>query len=169
MDAFADDSGVWAFSGARETESAPNGFRSARWSGAREQNGAARTFRSGWRTEAEGRVGRALPSAPQNFHCSSKLSPARSGHRALRSARGLAPAAARLRQRALPFALRSRPPIDFVHGGLVGGFDDQFVDTNMRRPAGDPEERFGNVFACQRDHPFVNLFGACRVAFEADQ
>jgi hypothetical protein len=37
------------------------------------------------------------------------------------------------------------PPMHFMDGRLVGGFNDHLVDAHVRRAAGDPDERFGNV------------------------
>ena len=47
----------------------------------------------------------------------------------------------------LPRLLGRRcPSIHLVDGGLVGAFDKEFVDVDVRRTAGDPDQRFGDVF-----------------------
>jgi hypothetical protein len=60
-------------------------------------------------------------------------------------------------------------PVHLVDGRLVGGFDDQFVDADVRRSGGHPHERFGHVLRRQRRHAFVDLPGARGVAPEADE
>src|SRR5947207_1881941 len=37
-----------------------------------------------------------------------------------------------------------RSPMDFVDGRLVGAFDEHFVNANVRRTAGDPDQGVGN-------------------------
>ena len=45
----------------------------------------------------------------------------------------------------------------------------QFVNVDVRRAAGDPDQNFRNVFSGQRVHAGINLFGGSRVALETHQ
>src|SRR3954470_6045595 len=36
--------------------------------------------------------------------------------------------------------------IYFVHGSLIGGFDDQFIDVDVPGTTGDPDDDFSDVF-----------------------
>ena len=61
------------------------------------------------------------------------------------------------------------PAIDFVDGGLVHGFDEQFVYVDVWGAAGDPDEDFGDVFGGEGTGAFIDLLGAGGVALEADE
>ena len=61
-----------------------------------------------------------------------------------------------------------RAPMNFVDGRLVGAFDEQFIDANVRRTAGGPDQCFGDVFGGEWNDAFVNPFRALGVAFESD-
>ena len=59
--------------------------------------------------------------------------------------------------------------VDELDRRLIGGFNDHLVDANMRWAARDPNERFRNVIAGEREHSLVNFFRARRIAFEAHE
>ena len=65
-------------------------------------------------------------------------------------------------------SLRRRAPVDLMNGGLVRAFDEQLVNVYVRRPAGDPNERFGDIFGSEGFDAFVNFLCALGVALEAD-
>ena len=52
--------------------------------------------------------------------------------------------------------------------GLVGAFNDHFIDAHIVRPGGHPKQRFGDVVRSKRFHTFINLFRFFRVALESD-
>lgn len=56
-----------------------------------------------------------------------------------------------------------------MDGGLVDGFDEEFIDVNVRRARGDPDQNFGNIFCGERMGAFVDFLCAGGVAFEANQ
>src|SRR5947207_12951782 len=68
----------------------------------------------------------------------------------------------------MPALRRLRSPMDFMDGRLVGAFDDHFVDANVRRTAGGPDQRFGDVFGGERVDTFIDFLRAFGVAFDTD-
>ena len=64
--------------------------------------------------------------------------------------------------------LRSRAAMDFVDGGLVGAFDEQLVDVDVRRAARHPDQSFSDVLAGERDNAVIDLFRSGLVTFESD-
>src|SRR6266581_2714210 len=61
---------------------------------------------------------------------------------------------------------RDGPPNNFGEGGLVGGFDDEFVNIHVLGTRGNPNQNFGDVFGDERTSAFVGFFGAFDIAFE---
>ena len=49
-------------------------------------------------------------------------------------------------------------PIDFPNRRLVHRFDNEFVNIDVCRAAGHPDENFRDVGGGQRIHAFINFF-----------
>ena len=60
-------------------------------------------------------------------------------------------------------------PIHFMDGGLIGRFDEEFVDVHMRRAAGHPDENFGDIPGCQGNDALVRFPGQFDIALEPHQ
>src|SRR6266700_3251777 len=58
--------------------------------------------------------------------------------------------------------------MDFVNSRLVGALDEHFINANVRRTAGGPDQCFSNVFGGKRNNSFVNFFSALSVTSESD-
>src|SRR5688572_15056066 len=59
--------------------------------------------------------------------------------------------------------------MNLVNGGLVGWFDYEFIDANVRRATCHPDQRLGDVVRSQSFETFVDLFGAFGVALKPDE
>src|SRR5204862_715127 len=59
-------------------------------------------------------------------------------------------------------------PMDLVDRRLIGAFDEHFVDADVRRTAGGPAQRFGDVLGGERVDPFIDFLRAFGVAFATD-
>lgn len=62
-----------------------------------------------------------------------------------------------------------RAAVDFVDGGLVGAFDEDFIDAHMWRTAGAPYQGFGDILGDQGFGAFVNFLGLGDITAEADE
>src|ERR1019366_9794073 len=61
---------------------------------------------------------------------------------------------------------RLHSPVHFPNRRLIHRLDDEFVNVDVSRAAGDPDQNFRDVGGGQRIHAFINLFGLRGVAPE---